>query len=64
MKQKIIKTATNTFKTTENTKISEDSGNYTLSGEYIKSEKKRTGDVFINALAIDHVETLNLSENE
>ena len=40
MKQKIIKTNANTFKTTANTKISDDSGNYTLSEEYIKSGKK------------------------
>jgi len=64
MKQKIIKTNANTFKTTENTKISEDSGNYRLSGEYIKSRKERSGEVLIPAGAIDHIETLNTPDND
>jgi hypothetical protein len=64
MKQKIIKTNSNTFKTTENTKLSENEGNYTLTGEYFKSGKERSGEVFIPANAIDHIETLNTPDND
>ena len=64
MKQKIIKTNANTFKTTANTKISEDSGNYRLSGDYIKSGKERSGEVLIPASALDHIETLNTPDKD
>ena len=63
-KQKIIKTGSNTFKTTEQTRISEDSGNYKLTGVYMKSGKERSGEVFIPSGAIDHIETLDSPENE
>lgn len=63
-KQKIIKTGANTFKTTENTKVSENAGDYTLTGTYIKSNKERKGSVVIKESAIEYVETLDVPENE
>lgn len=63
--QKLFKLTTNSnIKTTRNTKLSVNSGNYTLSNEYIVGDKTKSGKIEIMASSILFIETSNFPSEE
>ncbi len=63
--QKLFKLTTNSnVKTTRNTKLSANSGNYTLSGEYIVGDKTKRGKIEIMESSILYIETSNFPTEE
>ncbi len=63
-KQLIFKVGNQYIETTKNSKVNEEEGNYTVTGEYSKGNKVVRGDISIKANAISFIETVDFASEE
>ncbi len=64
-KQKLFKLTSNSnVKTTNNTKLSVNAGDYTLNEEYILGDKVKRGEIELKASSILYIETTDFSSEE
>lgn len=63
-KQLIFKVGNQYIETTRKSKVNEENGNYTITGEYSKANKVVSGSVLIKAHAISFIETVDFASEE